>query len=167
MIDSCLWMDWIMVWNPFNLRCSLPIGSFCQSDPKHGFVSRSDFILFELSSLLPSPLVLLFQWIPQLICPLSPSSCPVSQSEMFAIIKTLLTHRNTNTGLVSRILLPLKGSMERCCCRGSASPRQPWCGRSHRWATKHFYLQSAEHGRSGPPNLFSWMSSMFYSDPHF
>lgn len=35
LIDS--WMDWIMVWNPFNLRCSLSIGSFSQSDPKHGF----------------------------------------------------------------------------------------------------------------------------------
>lgn len=37
LIDSWFWMDWIIVWHPFNLRCSLPIGSFCQSDPKHGF----------------------------------------------------------------------------------------------------------------------------------
>lgn len=138
-------MDWIMVWNPFNLRCSLPIGSFRQSDSKHGFVSRSDFILFELSSLLPSPLVLLFQWIPQLICPSSPSSCPVSQSEMFAIIKTLLTHRYTNTGLVSRALLPLRGSMERCCCHGNPDVEDHICELPNTFTYRALNMADQDH----------------------
>lgn len=161
MIDSWLWMDWIMVWNPFNLRCSLPIGSFSPVWPQTGFLCRG-VTLSSLSSAL--------------CCRLHSSSSSsgnpslsihlllqaVSQSEMSAITKTSLislirpspsshTHRYKNTSLGSRALLPTSGSLERCCCSGRASPRQPWCGRAHLWATKHIYLQSARHAGSGPP----------------
>lgn len=131
----------------------------------------SDFILSELSSLPPSPLVLLLttaylstvsfklpcqsfrnvcrnKHFPDLLDP------PVSQH----------SHRHTKPGLVSWALLPLNGSMERCCCRGRASPRQLWCGRSHLWVTKHIYRQSAERAGSGPTSvLLDELHILFWS----
>lgn len=134
-------------WQPDELDYSLesiqsqmfspPIGSFCQSDPKHGFCVEEWLYLIwaQLFAAVSTP----------------PPPPPVDSTTHPSIVSFVLPCQSIRNvcrrkdwpdlrdASVSQLtpLLPLNGNMERCCCCGRASSRQCWCGRSRLWATKH------------------------------